>query len=63
MVINKKGSKILIFFILEITLLPSEFVQTVFEEEVFFTSLKDLDHVANFSDHTTSINSSQVNTE
>ena len=63
MVINKKGSKILNFFILEITFLPSEFVETVFDEEVFVTSLKDLDHVAKFSDHTTSINSSQVNTE
>ena len=63
MVINKKGSKILKFFILEITLLPSEFVETVFDEEVFVTSLKDLDRVAKFSDHTTSINSSQVNTE
>ena len=63
MVTNKKGSKILNFFILEITLLPSEFAETVFDEEVFVTSLKGLDHVAKFSDHTTFITSPQVNTE
>ena len=44
--VNKKESKVYKFFILQITLLSSKYVETVFDEEGFVTLLWGLARVA-----------------